>query len=136
MHGIGIADVLSWSAKWQGMMAHIQGRVHGSGPQQYIGTRHSSPSTHSFPIITPLNDHYYFTHYQSITRSLNQLSIQTTNEPTINMKFTLAAAASIMAATTMANPILGKHWGQRWGNNEEEGKRPLNNLPRHIDPSD
>jgi Spy/CpxP family protein refolding chaperone len=39
------------------------------------------------------------------------------------MKFTLAAVAASMAATTMANPILSKHWGQRWGHNKEEGKR-------------
>jgi len=38
------------------------------------------------------------------------------------MKFTLAVAAS-MAATTFANPILSKHWGQKWGHNKEEGKR-------------
>ena len=47
------------------------------------------------------------------------------------MKFTLAVAAS-MAATTMANPILGKHWGQKWGHKQEEGKRP-SNVHHHID---
>jgi len=48
------------------------------------------------------------------------------------MKFTLAVAAS-MAATTMANPIFSKHWGQRWGHNKAEGKRLSNHL--HIDQS-
>jgi hypothetical protein len=50
------------------------------------------------------------------------------------MKFTLAAVAATMAATTMANPILSKHWGQRWGHNKEEGKRPPT-IIHHIDQS-
>jgi hypothetical protein len=94
-----------------------------------------------YPIITPLNNHYYFTHYyfthyQSITtnQSLNRPTNLSTKQPTDNMKFTLAALAANIVATTMANPILSKHWGQRWGHNKEEGKRPRKNF-HHIDPS-
>merc|ERR1712137_720923 len=65
---------------------------------------HSLP-LHSLPINPP------------IAQPTNRLIHQTTNS--VNMKFTLAVAAS-MAATTMANPILGKHWGQRWGHNKAE----------------
>merc|ERR1712137_720277 len=65
---------------------------------------HSLP-LHSLPINPP------------IAQPTNRLIHQTTNS--VNMKFTLAVAAS-MAATTMANPILGKHWGQKWGHKQEE----------------
>merc|ERR1711991_914925 len=70
--------------------------------------------------ITPLNNHYYLLHSLSINHSIAQTTFPPDNQPTINMKFTLAAVAASMAATTMANPILSKHWGQRWGHNKEE----------------
>lgn len=137
MHGSGIADILSWSfdvSQVERNEAHIKDRVHGSGSQQYIVTRESSPSVRSSSNIKSPNNHYY-DQSLPINQSLNRSTNFLTNQPTITMKFTLAVAAS-MAATTMANPILSKHWGQRWGHNKAEGK-PITHphINRSIEPN-
>lgn len=55
-------------------------RVHGSGQQQYIGTRDPSLLTYSSSIITTSNNHYYFTHHhQSLNHSINFPTKQPSN---------------------------------------------------------